>query len=208
MNRFNIAVRIISTPGDQIREQRTMFNLASQLDSLKTEGITFELKILPAVMDRIMPRRGISKSHRQIVQQAKDTNLSEIMILEDDVRFLDKEGLSRFLNAATRIPKDCDLYFAGLYDGDIGTEFTGYAQVSGRISGLHCYIVYSKFYDTFLSADENLNLDYWLSEYNKPVMYCAYPMQALQYDGYSYNVKQEMTYSYGLNKKYKLQESK
>ena len=191
-------IYVIQTPNDKKRENS--FNL--EIFDQSFDGR--DIKHYEAIMDKNMPRRGISKSHRAIVQIAKDQGREEVCVLEDDIKFLTPHSLERFLNIHKLIPKDYSMYMIGLYDGIIEKEFGGYAKVSGRISGLHGYIISSKFYDAFLSADENLNLDFYISEYLKPTIYCMYPFGAIQFDGFSYNTKQIMNYNYNLYKKYKL----
>lgn len=197
-----IEAYIIRTPTDSKRAERLEQEFERQLQTMGDRDIN--ISYFKAFMDPQMPRRGISKTHRAIVQEAADKGLSEVLIVEDDIKFLNKESLLRFLNINRYIPKDCDMFFGGIYDGKIEKEFSAYASVIDRISGLHCYIVKQKFYEKFLSADPNFNLDFYLSEYLKPMIYCAYPMLAIQHDGYSYNAGQEMKYNRNLHKKYKL----
>lgn len=154
-----------------------------------------------ATMNTVSPQVGISASHRSIVQMAKEKNWEKVYILEDDIKPL--APLSLFLQIEKKIPQDADLFFGGVYDGEIGAQQTHYANLGGRISGLHCYIVYQKFYDKLLSVDPVLNLDYAISQLS-PKMYVAYPFLAIQHDGYSYNAKTNTNYNYNLNKKYKL----
>lgn len=190
---------VISTPGDNKRYERLVHEL-------KTQGLELnkDVQIFPAFMDRTMARRGILRSHKSIVLHAKQKGLPEIMIMEDDIRFLSPNSMEIFLNVNKLIPKNCDMLMAGLYDGIIDKCYSKYAAVDGKISGLHCYIVKEKFYDRFIGADEDYNLDYVLSAVIKATIYTAYPMLALQYDGYSYNTMKDQVYNYNIHKKYKL----
>lgn len=193
---------VIQTPNDDVRKASFTQEFASQ----EFPGLEFSLTYVDACMDFGMPRRGISKSHRGIVQYAQNNNLDEVLILEDDVCFLDKMTLVRLINLSKLVPKDCDLLMAGVYDGTIAEEFSTYAKLGDRISGLHCYIVKKKFYEKFLSADPIYNLDYYLSVELKAVSYCAYPFLAIQHEGHSYN-RQSVggtSHNYNLHKKYKI----
>lgn len=193
---------VIQTPNDDERKESFTREFASQ----EFPELEISLTYAEAVMDWTMPQRGISTSHRSIVQYAHNNNLDEVLILEDDVCFLDKMALAKLINLSKLIPKDCDLLFAGLYDGKIGEEFSNYARVEGKISGLHCYIVKKKFYEKFLSADPIYNLDSYLSTELKAVSYCMYPFVAIQHEGHSYNRKTTggTSHNYNLHKKYKL----
>lgn len=201
---MTIEIFVIQTPGNTERTTSLHRELASQegIDISNNGEIPFHFT--KAIMDHAMARRGISKSHRTIVQKAKEMNLDEVLILEDDVQFLDKNALLKFINMSKIVPKDCDLFFAGIYDGKIEEEFSAYAKVTEKISGLHCYIVKKKFYDTFLSADVNYDLDGYISTQTNAVSYCAYPFLAIQYDGYSYNLKGKSAHNYKLHTRYKL----
>lgn len=190
---------VISTPGDNKRSQR-LFHV------LSTQGLELnkDVQIFSAIMDNTMPRRGILRSHKSIVNYAKQKGLLEVMIMEDDLRFLSSKSIEIFLNINKLIPKDCDMFMAGLYDGIIDKTYSKYAAVSGQIAGLHCYIVKEKFYDQYLDAPEDFNIDYTLSEVLKATIYTAYPMLVMQYDGYSYNTQKDQVYNYNIHKKYKL----
>lgn len=190
---------VISTPNDQVRANRLKNELAAQTDISKMDITAFK-----AIMTPNSARIGISKTHRAIVQHAKEQDWFEVMILEDDIKFLHKDALIKLQNIFKMLPKDCDLFFAGVYDGKITNEYSIYSQLEGQISGLHCYVVKSKFYNKFLSADPEYNLDFCISTTLNPKMYCADPFLAIQHDGYSYNAGQEMNYNYNLHTKYNL----
>lgn len=191
---------VICTPGDSIREESLNKELSAQIN------VPLEIEYFPAYMDFRMPRRGINKSHRAIVQKAKDLDLDQVCVLEDDVMFLCDTALAKFINASMLIPKDADLFLNGIYDGDIGMEYSFYAEVSGKISGLACYVVKKQFYDKFLTADEAWNIDAYLSMELSPKMYVMYPFTSLQHEFVSYNLGGQTSHNYRIfkNNKYKI----
>lgn len=189
---------IIHNSQDKLRAENIKTQFASQ------EG-NWQYEIVEAVMDYDMPRRGISKSHKKCVQMAKDQKLDSITIAEDDLKLLSPWSLNLYQNSFDGPIKDWDLVFGGIYSGDvIENNDSLWVKVINKVSGLHLYTVNNKFYDKFLSADENYNIDYFLSEELKAKMYCIYPFVAIQNDGYSYNVKEITKYNETLQYKYKL----
>lgn len=162
--------------------------------------------MMPAIMEPKMPRRGISRSHKACVQIAKDRNEPCVHIMEDDIWFLQKGSYKRFLNIYVEIPKDCDMFFAGNYTGEFTPINDKVATSTDKIAGMICYIVNAHFYDKFLAADENYNIDHFLTarDLTNAKCYTAYPMLALQYDGFSYNTMMDTQYNPEMHRRYKL----
>lgn len=98
-------------------------------------------------------KTGISKAHKQIVQWAKEKCKKEVLIMEDDVLFPAEDGFQYFLKSK---PDNFDVYLGGVY---LGWDKLQDGRVKRHFSGLHCYIVHQKFYDTFLEIDEVQSLD-------------------------------------------------
>ena len=92
-------------------------------------------------------KQGISRAHKQIVRYAKENNLPEIFICEDDIKLV--RPLNEFIS---KKPKEFDLYIGGVSSFNKKNYFTG----------MHCYIIRQNFYDVFLSADETQHIDFWL----------------------------------------------
>lgn len=196
-------IAVILTPNDERRLNIFTSEINNQIRVWEEE-----IYIQEAVMDYGMPRRGINNSHKAIITKAKNGGWSEVMILEDDVRFHTDNAIERLFNMWKIIPKNKDILFGGIYDGEVSKEFSIYCSLKGRLSGLHCYIVNAPYYDSILSIPEELNLDYGISVGHIGNFYCAYPMLATQYDGYSYNAQAETKYNYNLSKKFKIYEGK
>lgn len=140
------------------------------------------------IIDKELPWRGISKSHKQIVQWAKECRLPFVFIAEDDFK-LQPGGWKYFTET---MPDDFDIYLAGISGGNVNEQTK---EVTGW-SGLFLYCVHNRFYDAFLAADETKNIDRWLSGTGlpeiekllgrKPVYKVCYPMAAITRDGVSF----------------------
>jgi hypothetical protein len=116
----------------------------------------------------------INKSHKRIVQFAKDNNLPEILIGEDDLMFPANDGYQYFLRNK---PEDYDLYLAATYTLPITNNI---------VCGFHLYFIHSRFYDTFLATPDDVHIDSHMTELNGKYVFC-YPMAALQRPGRSAN---------------------
>lgn len=140
------------------------------------------------IIDKELPWRGISKSHKQIVQWAKECKLPFVAIAEDDFR-LRPGGWKCFTE---NMPGDFDMYMAGISGGTVNEQTH---EVTGW-SGLFLYCIHSRFYDCFLSAPEDKNIDRWLSGLGldsiekqlgrKPVYKVCWPMACITRDGVSF----------------------
>ena len=121
-------------------------------------------------------------AHKQIIQHAKDEGLPYVWICEDDVKFTHPDAIQYFLD---NIPDDgkTNIYLGGVWRSKwIGGELR-------RWSGIHCYIVFSRFYDRFLAAPENIPVDIWIAEWHAThggnrIKVCR-PLVAKCYDGIS-----------------------
>ena len=127
---------------------------------------------------------GISRAHRQIVQDAKDKGLPEVLIAEDDIHFTDKGALQYFLENK---PEEYDLFLGSIYFGKLRHDHT-----IKDFSGLTLYIVHERFYDRFLSVPDNRHIDRALA-YRGHFVVCD-PFVAIQHNGYSDNVRKEVNY--------------
>lgn len=156
-----------------------------------TEQNVQSFKFFPAIHDPHSTRKGINLAHKQCVQWAKDNQFKEVCIWEDDVKFTHPTAFQYFLD---KKPIEYDIYLSGIYLGDILPDST-----VKSFSGLHCYIVQNKFYDTFLSLPDDEHIDRALSGLGKFVV--CYPFAAIQFNGFSYNTKTDMDYDYLLEGK-------
>lgn len=151
-------------------------------------------KIWNAIEDTETPYKGISKSHRMIVQDAKEKGLKSCLIAEDDFKFTSGKSFEYFINDSSV----CDILFGGVSGG----EFNEKTNRVFNFSGLFFYKINENFYDCFLAADQEKQLDRWLGyrgleEIEKilgrqPVYKLCYPMPVICHDGYSDNSKKMM----------------
>lgn len=160
-------INIIHNPDRDDRWTKLMYEINRQ-------GI-MDYTIWDAIFD--LPRcKGISRAHKQIIQHAKDNDLPEVIVMENDILFPAEDGYKYFLQNK---PKEFDIYLGGIYRGVITDKKTK------MFSGLHLYIVAQKFYNTFLNVPEDIDIDNALA--NLGDYHVCYPYAAIQYDGYSDN---------------------
>jgi hypothetical protein len=65
-------------------------------------------------------------------------------------------------------------------------------------TGLHCYIIAQRYYDTFLATDPAVHID---TAQQKGLFKVCYPMAAIQRPGWSWNNKEIVNYNTNLNPK-------
>lgn len=120
----------------------------------------------------------INRSHKQIVQWAKDEGLEKVLIFEDDIKFTDEGAFSYYLSNE---PSEYDIYLGGIYLGKIENG------IAKEFTAMHCYIVHNRFYDTFLSTDKDKHIDHSLRGIG--IYKVCNPMVAIQHNGFSDNSK-------------------
>lgn len=188
------------------REERVK-NLKEQTEFTKIETFGIQKAIFTS-----SPKAGISQAHRSVVAKAKEQGWSYVVIMEDDIKFTDKDSFMLFMNMITLCPDEVDILLGGLYTTSQLDNYKGmpfFKQVD-NVSGFHCYCVFQKAYDRFLEAPDNYHIDKWTtgSKLGNLLTLTCYPFLAIQQDDfYSDNKKQIKNYSH-LLKKYELFESK
>jgi len=153
------------------------------LNELQQQGIN-EFNIVEGICDKSSVVKSINLSHKKIVEMAMQDGLEYAIIFEDDIKFTDIGAWDYFLS---KKPKDFDLYLGGIYLGDIAEDSTTKA-----FTALHCYIIHSRFYATFLSTPDNVHIDRSLDNLGKYIV--CQPFIAIQQNGYSSNTGKEETY--------------
>ena len=157
--------------------------LNSLLNQLNQQKIT-DYVIWDGIVDPYTTARGISQAHKQIVRYAKENQLSEVLIAEDDLKFTSKGAFNYFLKNK---PKNFDLYLASIYLEKIRDDNT-----VDDFSGLTFYIVKEKYYNSFLSMPEHDNLDRLLKGSGK--FFVCNPFTVIQQNGVSDNSRQYCNY--------------
>jgi hypothetical protein len=171
-----------------IHRQSDYDRLPRLFNELQTQGIV-RFDFWEGVYDVMSVKRGINLAHKQIVLNAKQRNLEEVLIFEDDIRFCGNGAFDEYLRNK---PVQYDIYLGGIYLGEIDQ----FNKVKS-FSGLHCYCVHNRFFDKFLSMPDDEHLDRILE--NKGEYYVSYPFTSIQYNGVSSNTRKEENYDHLLN---------
>ncbi|RYE50932.1 MAG: hypothetical protein EOP48_19000 [Sphingobacteriales bacterium] len=131
------------------------------------------------------PHIGIAEAHKRLVKLAKDNLWPKILIAEDDVKFAAPGAFDFYLAGE---PKDADLYLGGITYGIVKA-----GNIVEDFAGLTLYIIYARFYDTFLNIPQEEHLDRGLR--HKGTYIVCNPMIALQHPGYSDNHQKMVNYN-------------
>jgi hypothetical protein len=135
-------------------------------------------RIWEGIEDPLIPWRGISMAHKQIVRHAQVIGQERVLIAEDDIIFTDKGAFDYFM---ANVPPVFDLYLGSIYEGKIDNSLTV------AFTGLTLYIISNRFYNTFLNVPEHVHLDRGLAGIGQ--FFVCVPFTAVQSDGYSDNLK-------------------
>ena len=131
----------------------------------------------------------INAAHKQIVMDAKEKGLEEVIIAEDDFVGTHENSYKFFLENK---PSKYSLYLSMIYLGEVDEN-----KQTSRFTGLTLYSVHHSFYDTFLCTDANEHLDVALTNLGKYDV--CYPFAFIQRNGYSSNSRQVENYDCLLN---------
>ena len=137
----------------------------------------------------------ISESHKSIIRWAKENNLKECYIAEQDLFFTMPNGWEYFIDNK---PESFDIYLGGNYLIDNPHEWKPPLIKLRRYVGNHCIVVSEKYYDTFLSVDSKQHID--TAQDDLGDFYCCYPFVALQRSGWSANAKAIVNYNTTIKK--------
>lgn len=150
------------------------------VDEMHRQGIEQYKFQSPIICNSIV--KSINISQKAIVQKAKERGDKECCILEDDIWFPADDGWQYFLKNK---PEDYDIYIGGSYLQDNRIEYISPVTKVSEYVGNHCIIIHEKYYDKFLSVDDNLHID--TAQKGLGDFYLCYPMPALQRAGKSAN---------------------
>ena len=131
---------------------------------------------------------GCILSHLNLVINAKKKGLKSILVLEDDVNFINIEYINKSINQLKN--REWDLFYLGSnthvplekVDDNLLILKKGYAT--------HAVAYHERFYDYFIESFSNDMIDIidvWLSDYAQENFkaYCTYPITAIQHNDYS-----------------------
>lgn len=153
------------------------------LSEFNSQGIIDYLFWDAVVLEKESVVKCISMSHKNIVKWAKEKNLNEVCIMEQDCFFPAKDGWEYFLRNK---PTNYDIYSSGTYISDI--------QNKNILCGFHLIFVNSSYYDTFLSVDEKQHIDTEINSIGGNFVVCR-PFAALQRAGFSANNNSIVNYN-------------
>jgi hypothetical protein len=152
------------------------------MEQADTNGFRFRLWPAQFFNEPKVQVLGPWAAHKQIIRWAKEEKMPYVWICEDDVQFTHPKAIDYFLS---QIPQDgeTNLFLGGVWSSRwIGGELRSW-------SGIHCYVVFSRFYDRYLAAPEVKPVDIWLAEWHATyggnrIKVCR-PLVAKCYDGLS-----------------------
>jgi len=169
-----------------------IIHLNSRADrmSLLREQLSFQgisaYRIWDGVVNEECVCTGISQAHKNVVRQAKELELAEVLIAEDDLCFTAKGAFKYYLENK---PLNFDIYLSGICYGEIKKD-----NSVDEFIGTTLYMVQRNFYDKFLLLPENRHLDRALKNLGRFIV--CNPFVARPYNGFSDNMKQYMNYDF------------
>jgi len=174
-----VAFPLVNCIHDPIRQDRRKL-----LDhQIATQHLS--VQFWPAIKDKMMSFRGISKAHKQIIRWAKETGQEEVLIMEDDCYFFAPGAFEYFLSQK---PASYDIY--------LGNVFFPPTLPGNRVDdfcGLSIYFCHSRCYDKILAANEMNHLDRVIGKMDLEKYVCI-PMVCSQIAGYSDNKRHYSSY--------------
>lgn len=151
----------------------------------------FHARLMNAVTWCDDPVEGCHRSHKHIVfHEGLMRNKSHLLLMEDDVAFTAPGAFQYFIDNMPKEP--FDIYTAGVYGN--ACKYDNETGLLKKMSGTHCYIIHSRFYQKFMDMNIKEHLDVAISKTAEIIRMC-YPMAAMQHPGYSDIVKKEVDYN-------------
>ena len=144
-----------------------------------------------AVTDCKSKFQSIGESHKNVVRFAQEKGLERVCIAEDDVFFPADDGWKYFLKST---PPQFDIYVGGAYTYKMTIDKFQFNSVTlHKWSGMHLYMVHSRFYKAFLEADTSKHniekaVQHAAMQKNGSVKIC-WPFAAVQAETPSDNIK-------------------
>lgn len=147
--------------------------LEQEINRLGIEAKYWDAIVLPNVV------QAISLSHKKIIQWAKDNNLEEVAIAEDDIEFTSLNSYKYFIENK---PDDYDIFLGNYYSGVLLPDKTLHG-----FSGFTLFMCHSRYYDKFLETPVTKNID--AAQRGKGRFVVCSPEVAKQISGYSFHRK-------------------
>lgn len=148
---------------------------------------------------------GILLTHYNIIKNAKNNNLENVLILEDDVVFQD--DLKKIDEIMSLIPNDWDfIYFGGNHTyGDIPVKINDKILKLNNTVSLHCVAINNTVYDSILNLlpKQEIQVDGYYSKLHKEFnSYGITPNIAKQREDFSDIQKRRVNYDSFFNQQY------
>jgi len=174
-------MQIVHTINLNKREDR----LLSISKQAKQQG--FALKVWDGEEGDI-PYKNINKAFKKVVSYAKENNLGEIFIAEDDCVFSSYQSFEYFIK---KKPENFDLYLGMVYSAQVDDCH----RILNGYSGNTLVCIHKNFYDFFLSAPNDVHMDRWCGQHAfEKLYYVCHPFVCKQLNGYSDNRRANSIY--------------
>jgi GR25 family glycosyltransferase involved in LPS biosynthesis len=149
--------------------------------------------------------KGIAQTHINCLMIAKQLELDDVLIMEDDIVFQGKEKTKdHYFECMQHAPNDWDILLGGVYMDKGIKKINEWWSEIGDFSGLHFYMVNSKAYDRIIDGyDNTMHIDRWMGQNKDLKKYVMNTFIATQMNGLSDNTGKKENYD-RLLKKYKL----
>jgi len=180
---------------DKRNDRRVKFE-----NELERVGLSGFVKRFSACIDATnLPRddynrhRACGKSHHHLIQYAKNNNLKNILIFEDDAYFYDEgelPGIKIIESALDSLSKieNWDVFYLGglVIDPEIDLITNNLAKVNTVLTA-HAWSINHTGYDKLLPyvPETDSAIDGWVGQRNHIIKYIAYPLAVPQREGES-----------------------
>ena len=144
-------------------------------------------------------RLGCLLSHIEIIKMAKSLNLKNVLVLEDDVQFINTDSITEAINQLKN--KKWGLFYFGYNSHKPLQKVNKNLLKIERCYAAHAVAYNSAIFDYAIEEfkkDKIKIIDVWLSQCVQPKYECfgCYPISAIQNPGYSDIEKVETNYDF------------
>jgi len=152
-------------------------------------------------------RLGIIKSNLEIIKLAKKKKLNNVLIFEDDIKFINEnKPLENLKNAIDQIKIPWQLFYLGANTHTKLTKLTPNLIYLKNAFAAHSLAYHNSIFDKFINYAENIKsikkqndiLDVWLANdvQNKQIALMVNPILTTQRESYSDIEKQNVKYDF------------
>jgi hypothetical protein len=143
------------------------------------------LAVMPAIV-AAKPLQGCSLSHKRCIELAIAANATDVLVLEDDVKFCDDFPFAKFLHVAHRLEaQQFDLILGGVATAAEPQRLLGSPLVALKgFSSTHCVWYRKASWEKVLALTPKMHIDGQLVEARIPAAVIV-PFVATQYPSFS-----------------------